>query len=171
MYYRHKVQSVLLICLMFIICLIFNLKYSYIANLSITVVSIALAVYISISSSLLGSPFSRLLKRTPDKENPSRSMLGTLADYLKTARLCSIATITASSLYLLKPDFAFLKTILKTNYYALSNIISSLFCSLFAYNVFLMSLIMNFMIVALMNAATLPEEEPSSVRQTNRRND
>lgn len=136
MYYRHRAQSILLFCIVFIISMILGLNYYCIAELAVTAVSIALAVYISISSSLLGSPFSRLLKRTSDNENPSRSMLGILAAYLKIARIGSIATITASSLYLFKPDFAFLKTILKTNYYALSNIISSLFCSLFAYNVF-----------------------------------
>ena len=154
MYKRHRWFAWILIITVFCLSMLFQLHYSSIAEISITVMSIALAVYISVSTSLLGSPYSRTLKKLPDKENHDKSMLGALAEYLKTAEICSILTITLSTLYILKPDTLPFGTIMDVRvFYLFTKILSALACAIFALNVFLMSLIMNFLISALQNAA------------------
>lgn len=161
MYKRHKCFAWILVVAVFGMSMIFKLQYSAIAEISITVMSIALAVYISVSTSLLGSPYSKILKKLPDKENPTKSMLGVLADYLKKAEICSILTISLSTLYIVKPDTVSMQTIIDTQLYCLlTGIISAFACAIFAFNVFLMSLIMSFLISALQNAA-LPANNES----------
>lgn len=171
MYRRHRLISYLLIGIVFLLGMGFNLRYSMIANVVVTVISIALAVYISVSTSLLGSPYSKALKKLPDKDDPTKSMLGVFAKYLKVAKISSLLSIIVSSIYLLKPDTTYLINALKGGFPVLQKIVSACACSLFAYNVFLMSLILDFMIVALMNAATITAEDSSVPQQVQSRND
>lgn len=161
MYKRHKRLAWTLIITVFGLSMLLRLHYSSIAEISITVMSIALAVYISVSTSLLGSPYSRTLKKMPDKENSDKSMLGVLAEYLKTAAICSILTISLSTLYILKPDMLSFGNVLDVRvYYLFTKTLSAVACAIFALNVFLMSLIMSFLITALQNAA-MPSEDDS----------
>ena len=160
MYRRHKILSFVLLAITILLTMEFNIHYSRIAEVAITVISIALAVYISVSTALLGSSFSKSLKTLPDREHPEKSMLGVLRVYLKTAEIFSVATIISSSIYILKPDTPFLRGILKGAYPLLLQIVSSCSCFFFVYSICLMCLIMDFLIAALMNAAT--SSDPSS---------
>ena len=147
--------SAILFLTSFIIGIVCNLSYSHLADAAITVISISLAVIISVPTALLGSPFSKSLKAMTDKEKNTKSMLGVLATYLRVAGLCSILTIAVSSLYLLKPDTSAIQMLLSKNYAILSQIASALSLALFVYNVFLMWLVLKYLITAMMNATLL----------------
>ena len=155
MYKRHKTLSVILFFTSFIIGMVLNLNYSSLADAAITVISIALAVIISVPAALLGSHFSKSLKAVSDKEKPTKSMLGVLAAYLRVAGFCCILTIAISSVYLLEPDTSALRTLLSKNYELICQTASALSLALFAYNIFLMWLILKYLITAMLNAALL----------------
>ena len=62
MYRRHKIACVALSLLTFFAAFILKADYSKIADCAISVVSIALAVYIGAASVILGSDFAGKLK-------------------------------------------------------------------------------------------------------------
>lgn len=153
MYKRHKILSATLFLSSLIIGVELKLSYSLLAGAAITIISIALAVIISVPTALLGSPFSKSLKATRDKEKSTQSMLGVLAAYLRVAGFCSILTITVSSIYLLKPDTSALRAIIPKYYAMACQIVSALSLALFACSVFLMWLILKYLITAMLNAS------------------
>lgn len=158
MYKRHKRSAIILFVAMLVISFFVPLHYSKIAEVGITIISITLAVYISAATSLLGSSFSRSLKRLKDKENPTKSMLGVLSEYLKWAGIYSVVTIVISSVYLIWPGIASVKGNLLKFYLLASRLFSAFACSMFSINILFMSITMHFLVVSLNNAAVQPDE-------------
>lgn len=155
MYKRHIRLSFAVVIFAFLLGIAAKCRYSLLAETAITVIAIELAVYISIPTALLGSPFSKSLKRLADREKPTKSMLGVLATYLKTAGTCSVFTIALSAAYILKPDTTMLQRMMGDNYAAFFQIVSAFSLAVFVYNIFLMCLIMRILITAMLNAANL----------------
>ncbi len=104
MYKKDKLKVLVLFLL--ISCLAFWLKFDFsrIADSSITVVGIALAVYIGATSVLLGSPFAQRLKEHRDEQIRTKTSLGVLAGYLRNAGKVGLATIIVSVLFAVNPD-------------------------------------------------------------------
>ena len=157
MYKRHKILVFLLAIIVLGVSFFFSLHYSKIAEAAITIISITLAVYISVATSLLGSAFSKSLKKMPDKEDPQKSMLGVLSSYLKWAGVFSVLTIIISSLYIIWPDFTVTNTDIQAAYALASRAFSALSCSMFSVNIAFMSIIMKFLVVSLNNAAVMSD--------------
>lgn len=152
MYKRHKIWAAIISSLSFLAAHVFHLDFTNIAEASITVVSIALAVYIAVPSVLLGSPFAKELKATTDAEDKTRSMLGTLSLYLRKAGGFSIATLLSGCWFLLVPNSFDGELTESVAYYARCGL-SDLSFALFAINVFFIALITDFLITALMNSS------------------
>ena len=158
MYKRHKVYTVFLTLLTLFLCYGLNVDYSRIAENAVTVVSISFALHITVASSLLGSDYSRYLKKHTDPYNPTKSRLGVIVAYLQNAGIISVLTITISTLYMLMPDdFQMLSQseFLNRHLDFLRRIISSASCALFAINFLFLWLIFIFLI----NSLTRPLEE------------
>ena len=85
MYKRHKV--LLLICIIgtFLMAFFFNWEFEAVAEVAITVASIAMGVYIAAVSALLGSQYAQELKSKTDPEYPTKTLLGVLASYFRLA--------------------------------------------------------------------------------------
>ena len=156
MYKRHRIISYILVITALASGIIFDLQYSKIAEVAIPVIAIALAMYIAVATALLGSPFSKSLKKRQDKENPKISMLGRLASYLKIAGISSILTIAISTIYILEPQIIMMQTAFGKHYHCLLHCLSAASFALYVFDLYLMILILLLLIVELLNAA-LPD--------------
>ena len=101
MYKRHKRILFGLFVAVFFATLFFNLDFSPVAEAAITVASIAMGVYIAAVSAMLGSDYAKSLKATPDKEHPTKTLLGVLADYFRIGGFLCVALILTGCLYLI----------------------------------------------------------------------
>ena len=101
MYKRHKLLLLAVFVGSFFITFLLGLDFSPMAEAAITVASIAMGVYIAAVSALLGSDYAKNLKTTTDKEYPSKTLLGVLADYFRIAGLFCVVLIVAGCLYLI----------------------------------------------------------------------
>ncbi len=79
----------------------FKLDYSSLAESGLTLSSIVFAVYIAAIIGLINTDLSKKMKKTVAPKQQSKSQLGVLITYFKSAIFCSIATIFLSSLILL----------------------------------------------------------------------
>lgn len=154
MYKKHKVICFIAVVASFFAAYIFNMDYSKIADDAMTLISIVIAVYITVASVLMGSTYAAAIKRIPDKINKGNSLLGTLKDYLTDSMAFSILSIIISALYSLKV----------INIGELWNgkidgdrLFSAFSCSIFALNIFLW-LIFRLMMVIMLNSAVLEEK-------------
>ena len=155
MYKRHKIFGAILFSVIFLLSCLFKLDYTKIADSAISVVSIALGVYIGAASVILGSNFAGKLKSQPDSEIKTKTHLGVLATYLRIAGFLGIMTILVSSLYNLDIDIPLItEQLIKTSFGSwlinfLSVSFSSISCCLFAENLFFIWLILLFLINSL----------------------
>lgn len=78
---------------------ILNWNFEKMADTAITLVSIAVGVYIAAVSALLGSPYAKELKQETDKKKTGNTLLGTLQDYFRCAGKFGVVTIIVSCLY------------------------------------------------------------------------
>ena len=101
MYKRHKLLFLVVFTVSFGIIFLLDLDFSPMAEAAITVASIAMGVYIAAVSALLGSDYAKNLKTTTDKEYPTKTLLGVLADYFRFAGLFCVVLIVAGCLYLI----------------------------------------------------------------------
>ena len=152
MYKRHKILCLIISLVVTVLSFLLNIEYSKIAEIAITVVSIALAVYIGAACALLGSPYAEKLRSIRDVEDNTRTSLGVLAHYLRAAGFFSVITIIISSVSLLDID---LPTILRISpsknallafLHILKRVISAASCGLFFVNVLFIWLILLFLI-------------------------
>jgi hypothetical protein len=134
-------------------------EYSKLASDALTVVSIVIAVYITVASVLIGSTYAASLKRIPDTQNKGRSQLGSLRDYLTNGAFFGILTIVISSLYNL--EITSLGKIWNGKI-DLTRLISAFSCSTFALNIFFLWLVFKLMMVTMLNAATYENEGDNS---------
>lgn len=151
MYRRHKITCTVLSTITFLGVFILKADYSKIAETAISVVSIALAVYIGAASVILGSDFADKLKKQKDNQLKTKTSLGVLAGYLRTAGTYSLLTIIISTLYIIDLDIPFIDDILihfKHPEYiqTLQHFFSAVSCSLFVVNIFFIWLILIFLI-------------------------
>ena len=102
MYERHKRLIVIIFIAVLIAAIILNADYSKIAEASISVMSIAVAVYISATSVILGSTYAEKLKGQVDSKITTSTSLGVLAAYLRNAGALAVIMIMISTLYVLK---------------------------------------------------------------------
>lgn len=152
MYKKHKRLITVLFVLIFILSLWLKADYSKIAEANISIMAIAIAVYTGATSVILGSPYATQMKAQPDKEIKTKTSLGVLASYLRTAGAFAIATIVVSTIYALNvgskiigliPSGAMYWDILRTS---IPQMASSFACGLFAINIVFMYLILIFLI-------------------------
>ena len=151
MYKRHKIACIILAVLTFWAAFILKADYSKIAESAISIVSIALAVYIGAASVILGSNFANRLKMQQDRQLKTKTNLGVLASYLRIAGICSLLTVIVSAIYILDLDVSYFDNILikcgqVENAHFFQYLFSSLSSSLFAINIFFMWLILIFLI-------------------------
>ena len=101
MYKRHKV--LLLICIVgtFLMAFFFNWEFEAVAEVAITVASIAMGVYIAAVSALLGSQYAQELKSKTDPEYPTKTLLGVLASYFRLAGASCVLLIIISCAFLI----------------------------------------------------------------------
>lgn len=151
MYRRHKIACVALSLLTFFAAFILKADYSKIAEAAISVVSIALAVYIGAASVILGSNFADKLKKQKDSQIKTKTSLGVLATYLRLAGICGLLTLIISVVYLIGLDISSLGNTLaqwgQIGYLPLfQHLFSAISCSLFVINIFYIWLILIFLI-------------------------
>ena len=65
MYKRHKRMVGVLTIVSFFASLLLQVNYNNITDITVTIISIALAVYIAAMSALLGSPYAKEFKEKP----------------------------------------------------------------------------------------------------------
>lgn len=142
MYKRHRIAEASIFVTILVVAFLLDVDYSKISEAAISVVSIALAVYIGAASVILGSDFADKLKRQRDIEIKTKTGLGVLASYLRIAGFCGLATIAISAVYLLDMDFQAIQEMLIQWQYGtfwlatIPKVLFALSCSLFAVNVF-----------------------------------
>lgn len=152
MYERHKRLIVIIFIAVLIAAIILNADYSKIAVASISVMSIAVAVYISATSVILGSTYAEKLKGQVDSKITTSTSLGVLAAYLRNAGALAVIMIMISTLYVLKIGTPKPIAILLTNngWHTIGTLIlrvvSAISCGLFAVNIVFMYLILLFLI-------------------------
>lgn len=152
MYERHKRLIVIIFIAVLIAAIILNADYSKIAEASISVMSIAVAVYISATSVILGSTYAEKLKGQVDSKIKTSTSLGVLAAYLRNAGALAVIMIMISTLYVLKIGTPKPIAILLTNngWHTIGTLIlrvvSAISCGLFAVNIVFMYLILLFLI-------------------------
>ena len=152
MYERHKHLIVIIFIAVLIAAIILNADYSKIAEASISVMSIAVAVYISATSVILGSTYAEKLKGQVDSKITTSTSLGVLAAYLRNAGALAVIMIMISTLYVLKIGTPKSIAILLTNngWHTIGTLIlrvvSAISCGLFAVNIVFMYLILLFLI-------------------------
>ena len=152
MYERHKRLIVIIFIAVLIAAIILNADYSKIAEASISVMSIAVAVYISATSVILGSTYAEKLKGQVDSKITTSTILGVLAAYLRNAGALAVIMIMISTLYVLKIGTPKPIAILLTNngWHTIGTLIlrvvSAISCGLFAVNIVFMYLILLFLI-------------------------
>ena len=152
MYERHKRLIVIIFIAVLIAAIILNADYSKIAEASISVMSIAVAVYISATSVILGSTYAEKLKGQVDSKITTSTSLGVLAAYLRNAGALAVIMIMISTLYVLKIGTPKPIAILLTNngWHTIGTLIlrvvSAISCGLSAVNIVFMYLILLFLI-------------------------
>lgn len=152
MYERHKCLIVIIFIAVLIAAIILDADYSKIAEASISVMSIAVAVYISATSVILGSTYAEKLKGQVDSKIKTSTSLGVLAAYLRNAGALAVIMIMISTLYVLKIGTPKPIAILLTNngWHTIGTLIlrvvSAISCGLFAVNIVFMYLILLFLI-------------------------
>ena len=152
MYERHKRLIVIIFIAVLIAAIILNADYSKIAEASISVMSIAVAVYISATSVILGSTYAEKLKGQVESKITTSTSLGVLAAYLRNAGALAVIMIMISTLYVLKIGTPKPIAILLTNngWHTIGTLIlrvvSAISCGLFAVNIVFMYLILLFLI-------------------------
>lgn len=152
MYERHKCLIVIIFIAVLIAAIILDADYSKIAEASISVMSIAVAVYISATSVILGSTYAEKLKGQVDSKITTSTSLGVLAAYLRNAGALAVIMIMISTLYVLKIGTPKPIAILLTNngWHTIGTLIlrvvSAISCGLFAVNIVFMYLILLFLI-------------------------
>ena len=152
MYERHKRLIVIIFIAVLIAAIILNADYSKIAEASISVMSIAVAIYISATSVILGSTYAEKLKGQVDSKITTSTSLGVLAAYLRNAGALAVIMIMISTLYVLKIGTPKPIAILLTNngWHTIGTLIlrvvSAISCGLFAVNIVFMYLILLFLI-------------------------
>ncbi len=152
MYKRHKILIIVLSIIVFFAASMLNADYSGIAEASISVMSIAIAVYIGAASVILGSSYAEKMKGQVDPEIKTKTSLGVLSSYLRIAGSFNVSTIVISTIYVLNLDNHFMNLFPERNslcvYFrgVISQMISSFACCLFAVNIVFMYLILEFLI-------------------------
>lgn len=155
MYKRHVIFSNIIFLVVIGLAYKLNIDYSKIAEMAITVVSIALAVYIGATSMLLGSDYAKILKEIRDSEDNTRTNLGVLTTYLRRAGGFSISTLIVSCIYVLKIDWKPFASMIEDNHMSefifqtVSNVFSAISCGLFFVNIIFIWLILQFLINAI----------------------
>lgn len=96
MYKEHKRIIVFSFIALFCISCYFKLDYRQISSDGITIVSIALAVYIASFSSLTTSNLARVMENKSDRRIPGKSELGVLQNYLQDAIILGLGCIVIS---------------------------------------------------------------------------
>lgn len=95
----YKTYLIICFLLITVIAYILNWNFEKMADTAITLVSIAVGVYIAAVSALLGSPYAKELKQETDKKKTGNTLLGTLQDYFRCAGKFGVVTIIVSCLY------------------------------------------------------------------------
>lgn len=96
MYKKHRRLIVVIFIVVSMIGYLCEINYDLIASEVITIVSIALAVYIASFSQLASSQLANQMKNTSDKKIPGKSQLGVIAQYLKAALVFGLSSIVIS---------------------------------------------------------------------------
>lgn len=119
-----------------------NLPFEKVVSDAITVVSIAIAVYLTAATFLMGSKTATNMKKQ-DKQISTKTQLGVLVSYLSHAVFVGILSILVGFVVLLQKDVAIVNNVI-------AKTISSLGCSLFIITILFMWKIFRFIAGALL---------------------
>ncbi len=144
MYKRHKIQVFLCVLIVSLMSFILNWDFSDVAEISVTVASIAMGVYIAAASALLGSQYARELKGKTDQEDKTKTLLGVLAGYFRYAGVFCILLILISIAFLIPADGSISVFLLKCA--------SSVSYGIFAANILFLWLILIFVVNSMGNS-------------------
>ena len=95
LYKRHRILLVILLLLSYTFAWSYNVPFKLIASDTITLNSIAIAVYMTAITLLIGSKTADAMKK-PDYEIKTKTQAGVLIAYLKRAMLVGIFSILDS---------------------------------------------------------------------------
>lgn len=144
MYFGHKIVIIITFALTSLISFLIKINYIEIAEIAVTVVSIALAVYISAATALLGSAYAKRMRKQQDKKIKDKSSLGVLANYLQNAGALGLATIIISCAYISKAFCC--------EHEFLVIFVSALSTGIFAVNLLFIWIILKFILTAMLNS-------------------
>lgn len=85
MYFKDKIILFIVSCISLVSSWLWKFDYADIASDSMTIISIALAVYMTIFSSLMSSELADKMKKTKDNYFKEKTEMGVLQTYLKNA--------------------------------------------------------------------------------------
>lgn len=103
MYKKHKTIYMLLQIFLFIASFLIKLDYSNLASGSFTIVSIILAIYMTLVANLVSSDLAKRMQNKEDKKLKGKSQLGVLRTYLNVAVITGIINICIGCVILLYP--------------------------------------------------------------------
>lgn len=124
-----------------------NVDFKNFAEAALTIVSVAMAVYIATTSAILGSKYSQELALKTDCEMKNKTLLGVLSSYLKNAGNSSMLTIIMSSFILLFPKEVY------GEYDWWYRLFSALSCGAFSLNIVMLFCVFEFLVNSLNKAA------------------
>lgn len=144
MCFRHKIVIIITFALTSLISFLIEINYIEIAEIAVTVVSIALAVYISAATALLGSNHAKRMRKQQDKKIKDKFSLGVLVNYLQNAGALGLATIIISCAYISKAFCC--------EHEFLVIFVSALSAGIFAVNLLFIWIILKFILTAMLNS-------------------
>lgn len=152
MYKQDKRRLWYIFIVVFILSFSLDVHYSKIAEQCISLVSISMAVYIAATSVLLGSSYAKVMDTRTDEEIPTKTSLGVLTSYLRTAGSFGVVSIAISVLYVLDIGAVIMNALPATNKffvavkYLIPRLASAISCFIFAANIIFMYFILIFLI-------------------------
>lgn len=150
MYRRHKIIAAGVFLAVMAIALIFDWKFQSVAEIAVTVASIAMGMYIATVSVLLGSPYAQKLKDTTDDKCSTKTHLGILAEYFRFASTTCVILIILSSLFLIPCSDNVNKIVIELPYKeVILQFGSALSYAIFAENILMLKIILIFLINSL----------------------
>lgn len=141
MYNRHKIQIGGCFIGVTVIAFVLNLDFCEISETALTVVSIAMGMYIATVSVLLGSQYAKDLKQKNDPKIKSKTLLGVLAEYFRWAGKLGILIILMSCIYQIPSRIGFPTIVLKLS--------SAISYGIFAVNILFFWIILMFLVNSL----------------------
>ena len=141
LYRKHKIAIGVVAIVIIILEFWLKVDYFEVADHSISVIAIALGIYIAALTALLGSKTMTAMKNAPDPNVPGKSKLGVLITYFRAAMLCGLVSIVISYISIFNKTNGWF-----SNYLHSEIVLSSLGFALLSLNFLFMWLLFSFIV-------------------------